>query len=136
MEIRDELKAKEIKYTKQREDILTILKEETLPITINQLRETLSVDMDLSTIYRTLELFVEKNIISKTVPLEPSQTVYEYKRHIHKHHLICTNCGKFQIVQGCPLHDYEHSVEASTGFLIERHQLELYGLCPDCQARY
>ncbi|QIK69105.1 transcriptional repressor [Erysipelothrix sp. HDW6C] len=133
MDIRSELKAHEIKYTKQREEVLSILKASMLPMTINQLRDQLEVEMDLSTIYRILDVLLEKEIITKTVPLEPSQALYDYKRHIHKHHLICTICGKIQIIEGCPLHDYEHQVEAKTQYIIDRHQLELYGVCPNCQ---
>ncbi|QIK56616.1 transcriptional repressor [Erysipelothrix sp. HDW6A] len=133
MEVRYELEKKGIKVTKQRVAILKVLLESTVPLTINQIQDLVDLPMDLSTLYRTLDTFYEKSLILKTVPLEPSQTVYEFNHLVHKHHLICTNCGKILVIQGCPLHEYEDEVESSTGFIIDRHQLELYGLCASCQ---
>lgn len=127
------LKSVNLKATRQREAVLNVLINSLLPLTISQIRQELDIEMDLSTLYRTLDTFFDKALISKTVPLEPSQTVYELKRDGHKHYLICVKCHSMQIVKGCPIHDYEHEVEHKTGFVIQRHQLELYGLCPNCQ---
>lgn len=135
MEAKLQLQAHGIKVTKQRLAILDVLTAHHVPLSLNQIRDALTHDVDLSTLYRTLDTFFERDLIEKTVPLEPSQTVYELKRLVHKHHLICMNCGLIKIVEGCPLHDYEHQVEASSGFVINRHQLELYGLCPHCQEK-
>ena len=133
MEARYQLEKKGIKVTKQREAILSVLLDAITPLTITQIQEQVVIPMDLSTLYRTLDTFYEKALIIKTVPLEPSQTVYEFNRLVHRHHLICTNCGKILVIQGCPIHEYEEEVEKSTGFIIDRHQLELYGLCESCQ---
>ena len=127
------LKSVNLKATRQRVAVLSVLIDALLPLTINQIRTKLDIDMDLSTLYRTLDTFFEKDLISKTVPLEPSQIVYELKRDGHKHYLICVKCHEMKIVKGCPIHDYEHEVESKTGYIIQRHQLELYGICPSCQ---
>lgn len=127
------LKSVNLKATRQRVAVLSVLIDALLPLNINQIRKNLDIEMDLSTLYRTLDTFFEKELISKTVPLEPSQTVYELKRDGHKHYLICVKCHAMKIVKGCPIHDYEHEVESNTGYVIQRHQLELYGICPSCQ---
>lgn len=135
---REELNSHGIKATWQREAILTILKSSRIPMTINQIKESLSKAdeaMNLSTIYRVLDVFEEKGIIKKTVPLEPAQSVYQYNRHVHQHHLICTICGTILVIEGCPLGDYESRISHETGYTIDRHQLELYGVCPDCQTK-
>lgn len=134
MEIRDELKQHHLKYTKQRHSVLSVLKESRIPLTLNQIIEKIDVDMDLSTIYRVLDAFEEKDLINKTVPLEPSLTIYDYNRDIHKHHLTCVKCSKILVIESCPLEEYEGRIEKETGFTIKRHQLELYGLCPKCQS--
>ena len=133
MEIRNELKEHYLKYTKQRHSILSVLKESKTPLTINQIIEKTNIEMDLSTIYRVLDVFEEKKLINKTVPLEPSLTVYDYNRDIHKHHLTCVECSKILVIDSCPLEEYESQIGKETGFVIKRHQLELYGLCPKCQ---
>lgn len=133
MEIREELKQHHLKYTKQRHSILKVLKDSKVPLSLNQIIEGLDVEMDLSTIYRVLDAFEEKKLINKTVPLEPSLTVYDYNREVHKHHLTCTKCSKILVIESCPLEKYEAQIEKETGFIVEHHQLELYGLCPKCQ---
>lgn len=127
------LKKHSLKVTKPREAVLNVLISSHLPLTINQIREQATYEMDLSTLYRTLDTFYENHLISKTVPLEPSQTIYEMKRENHQHYLICQICQTMTIIKGCPIHDYEHEVENTTGYIIEKHQLELYGICPKCQ---
>ena len=135
MEIRSELKQNNLKYTKQRHSVLHVLKKSKVPLTLNQIIDKIDVDMDLSTIYRALDAFEEKNMVNKTFPLEPSLAVYDYNREVHKHHLRCIECSKILVIESCPLEDYEDKIESETGFVIKRHQLELYGLCPNCQSR-
>lgn len=135
MKIREELKQHNLKHTKQRHSILTVLKNSKVPLTMSQIIDNLDVDMDLSTIYRVLDAFEENKLINKTVPLEPSLAVYDYNRDIHKHHLTCTECFKILVIESCPLEKYEEQIEKETGFSVKRHQLELYGLCPNCQKK-
>lgn len=131
--IRKILKEHGIKYTVPREQILQTLMDSPIPLTLQQIKESIDKDIDLSTLYRNLDTFETKGIITKTVHLEPGQNVYDYKRHIHKHHIICTKCQTIDIIEGCPLEDYEKQIANTTGYIIERHQLELYGICPQCQ---
>lgn len=135
MEIREELKHHQLKYTKQRHSILSVLKKSRVPLSLNQIIKNLDVEMDLSTIYRALDAFEEKQLVNKTVPLEPALTVYDYNRDIHKHHLTCIQCSKILVIESCPLEEYEEQVEKETGFIVKRHQLELYGLCSKCQKK-
>ena len=68
MEIRSELKQNNLKYTKQRHSVLHVLKKSKVPLTLNQIIDKIDVDMDLSTIYRALDAFEEKNMVNKTFP--------------------------------------------------------------------
>lgn len=133
MNTKSELRELGIQHTRQRASILELLKSSKTPITINEIKEGLDVDIDLSTIYRTLLLFEEKNLIKKTILQDPLENVYDYNRQIHKHHLICLKCKKIVNIDDCPLSDYEARVAKNTGFIIQNHQLELYGICPECQ---
>lgn len=132
MDTRDILQQHNIKYTKPRQELLEILELAEVPLTINQIKDQLE-NIDLSTIYRNLDLFENKGLVNKLHHFELDQPVYDYKRHIHKHHIICIQCGAIEIIQGCPLPDYNDKVEALTGYIVDRHQLELYGICPNCQ---
>lgn len=133
MELRNELKSHNIRFTRQREAILEIIKDSDEPLTMNQIKSQLSKDIDLSTIYRTLTLFENKSLIHKIVLQEPVHNVYDYNRHQHQHHLICIRCEKIEMIEECPLGDYEERIAKKTQYTISRHQLDLYGVCPNCQ---
>jgi Fur family ferric uptake transcriptional regulator len=51
----------------------------------------------------------------------------------HHHHLICSKCKKIEVVYiGNQISKQEAEIQAKTGFKVERHVLEFYGLCSDC----
>ncbi len=134
MNSRETLKSLNIQYTVQRESILDFLKNNLKPQTINQIQKGLKTEVDLSTLYRTLELFEQKELIRKTELKEPLQNIYEYNQDLHSHHIICTQCKKVELIEDCPLHEYEAQVEKSSGYIVQEHQLNLYGICPQCQS--
>lgn len=137
MDIKQELKSAGIRITAQREAVLSLVKESSVPLSIKQITETLEAGtMDLSTLYRILDLFESRDLITKTNLVEPLQAVYGYKHKLHRHLLICTGCDKISVISGCPLHEYEHQVARERNYIIENHQLELYGLCPACQKEF
>lgn len=132
MKIKEELNHHGIKYSKQREKLLSLLKEAENPLTIGDLANEVK-DIDLSTIYRNLDMMVEKGLLIKTNHMEQNKTTYDYNRHDHRHYLICRECQRIDVLDGCPIHDYEHEVEHTSHYEITGHRLELYGVCPDCQ---
>lgn len=87
----------------------------------------------LSTIYRILDQFIEKDLVTE-VHLETSQVrVYERAHAHHAHHLICTKCEKIIHVESCPVHDYQDDLEDTHGFHVTHHTLNFYGVCQACQ---
>ena len=133
---KDELRSVGLRATTHRISVLEILKNSAIPLTLTSIESSLSENqMDLSTLYRVLDQFEKSGLIMKTVPLEPSQSVYSYRKGGHQHHLICLECGKITVIEGCPLHEYELKIAEEFNYKIVRHQLELYGVCPECQLR-
>ncbi|MBQ2070483.1 MAG: transcriptional repressor, partial [Bacilli bacterium] len=49
------------------------------------------------------------------------------------HVLICTKCHKTVKLEGCPYHEVNEAIESQTGFVLQDHNTEIYGICPDCQ---
>ena len=82
----------------------------------------------LATVYRNLKLLVEAGEI-QLVTLPGDSARYEPARQAHHHHFQCTRCQRVFDVHSCP-GDMSHMAPA--GFLVERHDLTLYGCCPDC----
>lgn len=50
----------------------------------------------------------------------------------HIHHLVCRSCGVTSQVKDCDLSTLEKLLAAQTGFAVEGHRLEFFGLCADC----
>jgi Fur family ferric uptake transcriptional regulator len=63
----------------------------------------------------------------------PGENVrYELSAHAHHHHFQCTHCQRVFDVHACP---GDLSRLAPAGFVVEDHDLTLYGRCRDCAAR-
>lgn len=133
-------KANKIKNTVQRQRVyeyMTSLKE---PITADALYIELSQDksfgdiINLSTIYRILELFVKHNLVLKNSFGNDHRATFEMNLREHKHHLICVECNKITTIKGCPLKTYEKDLGDLTNFKILEHRLEIFGVCPKCQS--
>ncbi len=80
-----------IKLTKKRQAILDELKNHHGTCTAKELHEHLP-DIDLVTIYRSLDLFVQEKMI-KAINFSGTNTTYEYQTEPH-HHAVCSDCNK------------------------------------------
>lgn len=127
-----------IKNTKQRSMIFDILKEESLPLTAERVffkAKEIDPTLSLSTVYRILDVFVDKGMVLKSSITEDNKAMFEMNRMEHKHHLVCICCKKIMAVDNCPLEVYEKSLERETCFQITSHRLEIYGYCPVCKIK-
>ena len=90
--------------------------------------------VSLTTLYRNIPLLVEAGIIRQTCISEGGPVRYERALgSAHHDHLICARCGR-KIEFSYPAIDVlQEEVARSHGFVLERHHLELIGVCPECQ---
>ena len=137
--LRNELKKRHLRITSQREAVLSVfLENEGEHLTADEAYEKLShknSHISKATIYRTVDLLREMGFLSK-VNFGDGMERYEVKdlnTHQH-HHLICTKCGQVYEIKEDLLEDVEKLIEERTGFKIQDHQLNFYGICPKCQA--
>ncbi len=131
------LKNKGIKTTVQREMVFNIVKDSKIPITIKDIYDKCKSmkKIDLSTIYRILELYIEKNIFQKN-PDSKGIIYYEYKTSSHKHFIECIKCNEKTIINYCPIKEISHKVLENTGYIISEHNIQLRGTCKKCSKRY
>tara|TARA_Y100001933_G_C18830517_1_gene493211 strand:+ start:18 stop:461 length:444 start_codon:yes stop_codon:yes gene_type:complete len=133
---RELLKHFGIKYSKQRNELLTILRGYNSPLTAEKIyeesRKTLE-NVSLSTVYRILNAFVDKGLAKKTNLDVENRALFELERHDHKHHLLCLGCSKMVQISSCPLKAYEKELQEELGYHITSHKLEIYGYCPECR---
>lgn len=120
--------------TKQKELIHDALKANDEFISAQDLHRKLEdegVKVGLATVYRQLNALAEAGE-ADTVRLEGQQLFRLCGDDGHHHHLVCTNCGKTVEIES-PSETWLRGISEKYGFTIERHTLEVFGLCPDCR---
>lgn len=125
----------DLKVTKSRMTILNELEKISYPITAEQLYKNLSkYDIDLSTIYRSLNAFEKKKLIRKEINSN-KENVYFLNNKEDKHILVCKKCHKRIKLATCPYHEVNKKLEEETGFQISDQNIEIYGLCKECKKK-
>lgn len=79
-----------MRKTKQRTQILAVLKEAGVPMSAREVSNKLG-DVDLVTVYRNLDLFTKERLVKK-LQLE-GEAQYEFQKTPH-HHAVCDTCKK------------------------------------------
>lgn len=127
----------QLKYSKQREQLIDTLSSVNIPMTIEQLEEAVrnsGVSMNLSTLYRILDAFEKHDIIEKTYSTNQTSYFYELKKHEHRHYMVCLKCKNIIPIESCPMDQIIRQIEKDTHFHVTHHQLELSGYCQQCQS--
>lgn len=136
------LKENGLKVTTQRIVILEVLEERPQEhLTAEEIYECVKEkypDIGLATVYRTIQLLSELNLIDK-LNLDDGCVRYEIgKQKVgnashHHHHLICLSCGKVFTFQGDLLETLEDKIHETMKFQIVDHEVKFYGYCDECQ---
>ncbi|PJI07366.1 MULTISPECIES: Fur family transcriptional regulator [Clostridium] len=137
MDLKMCLKNHNIKSTKCRIKILDILSKANDALTVESIYNSCNSEgkfADLSTVYRSLDLFEEKNVVSK-VDLGNGKYSYKIKGKTHKHILKCNMCNK-EIEIECPMDQVEEIIKNKTGFVLIDHELKMKALCSDCMNKF
>ena len=126
--LKENLKKKGYKLTPQRRSIVdVIIENEGKHLTAEEIYDEVKKkcpEIGLATVYRTILLLEELNIISRLI--------HSNETHRH-HHLICNVCNKVLEVKDDLLDDLEIDIEKEYKFKILDHSLKFYGLCEECQ---
>ena len=125
-----------LKKTKPRQQVLSILEEAHRPLSAKAIYAEIE-QMDgsawLSTVYRTLELFVNEGLATKVNVLDSELTLYELNHSDHQHYAVCVECHKIIPMLDCPLERFTPDIQ-DEGFRPLGHNLEVYGTCGSCSA--
>jgi Fur family transcriptional regulator, ferric uptake regulator len=104
------------------------------PQTMHEIVASCHDQVDRASVYRTIALFERLGIVQRL------QIGWKYKLelsdafHHHHHHLTCLRCG--QIIPLPEDQQLEHRMRqlaAEAHFQTQDHQMEIRGLCQDCQ---
>ncbi len=120
--------------TRQRAAIRAVLEAARRPLSIGEVLEMAQRSvpgLGIATVYRTVGALVEEGFLSQ-VEIGGEAPRYEVAGRGHHHHFRCRQCQRVFEMAGC-LPDVQRLAPA--GFLVENHEILLFGLCPDCAPR-
>lgn len=137
--LKDSLKEKGYKLTPQRRATLdTIIENKGEHLSTEEIYDKVKMkcpEIGLATVYRTLQLLDELEIISKN-NFDDGCIRYELNTHSddhQHHHLICVKCGIVVEVEVDLMETLEEEIESSYDFKIKDHKVKFFGLCSKCQ---
>ena len=89
--------------------------------------------IDVSTVYRTLNVLKEMRIVSET-DMGGGEYSYEWIGKNRHHHLICRNCDQVTLLDHKYLENLGAEILDDYGFQPDIDHFAISGLCGDCRA--
>jgi Fe2+ or Zn2+ uptake regulation protein len=135
MDYRQELQKADLKVTGARLAVLGYLGQTSKPLDADAIFNHLKAEhdkVDMVTVYRILESFRQKGLITR-LEFQEGKFRYEMAGDEH-HHLICEQCGGIEDMSDCNITDLEKEITVKKGFVVKRHALEFFGTCTLCQS--
>lgn len=135
--IKEKFKKEGYKLTTQRRAILDVIVENYEEhLNSEEIYDRVKIEypeIGIATVYRTLQLLEELNIISR-LNFDDGYNRYELNFDSENHHhLICLECGNIMEVKLDLLENLENEIEDENGFKIIDHNVKFFGYCTDCQ---
>jgi Fe2+ or Zn2+ uptake regulation protein len=87
-----------------------------------------------ATLFRVLDLLTELQVVER-LDLPSGEHAYVPCARAHHHHVICSRCGRTTEVEDCGVAGAVTEIARRSGYRIDNHRLELFGLCRHCQAK-
>ena len=137
---RDVLRSQSGRLTEERKALLRFICDypgHFLPEEIAGVARREGQSISITTVYRNLPLLVEAGIVRRA-PVGDGQdrggVRYEpVWNRVHHDHLTCSHCGQLVEFSYPAIEVLQEAVARDHGFTLERHHLELIGLCPKCR---
>ena len=133
----EELRARGMRMTPQRAIIFEAIEQLVGHITAEDIFEVvqkINPYISLATVYRTLELLQELNLITPT-NLGGSQTYFALKDHGSHHHLVCLECGRIEEFSDAIFDPVRIKLEGQHGFQVHTDHMSIFGVCKTCRRK-
>ncbi|WP_054056118.1 Fur family transcriptional regulator [Alloactinosynnema sp. L-07] len=121
-----------MRMTPQRQLVLDALVEleHATPEQVCQRVRLTTPSVNITTIYRTLELLESLDLVHHT---HLGHGAPSYSVHEHKHvHLVCHRCGRVDEVERTVMDEVSGTLRATHGFVLDASHLALSGTCRTC----
>ena len=133
------LRANKLKYTKQRELILEIIYNNSGHFTPEDIYNLIKksypeVKLGIATVYRTLTLLEESNIVS-SLSFGAQGKKYEFGLGAHHDHLVCLECGGIEEFFDETIEKLQEEIAKKFNFKMTNHIMKITGTCSACVAK-
>lgn len=134
----EQLQKKGFRLTPQREIVLSILHQMDSLASVEEIFkkvQAVSNAVDISTIYRTLDLLQDFNLVI-SADLGENHRVFKLVGVEEPHlHLVCVRCGAVVGVDIHPAESFAASLLEKYNFQADLTQLNVPGLCENCRGQ-
>ena len=131
-ELRRQFNKTGLRLTPQREAVWRLFETYPAGFTISQATVILAPrGIGQATVYRTIKALQDLGYL-RWVHDQSGEHRFVASTPGHSHMLVCRCCSRAVECGDCDLSVLEKLIAAQTGFTIEGHHLEFFGLCPEC----
>ncbi|MGD9050097.1 MAG: transcriptional repressor [Anaerolineae bacterium] len=136
-DLMDRVRQHGLRITRQRAIILQALCELKRHASAEEVYDRVTLhrrDLDLSTVYRTLETLHNLGIVSQT-DLGHGCSEYEIVGEQPHHHLVCQHCGRIIELDDAYLATVAENIRQDFGFAPASTHFAIFGTCKACRAQ-
>ncbi|MEE8418753.1 MAG: Fur family transcriptional regulator [Dehalococcoidales bacterium] len=129
-----ELKERGFRLTPQRMMIVSAIESSDHHISADEIYSQITESypvVNISTVYRTLELLKRLNLVTET-DLGEGRVRYHPFAKGHHHHLVCQTCGSMTDLDESLLTSLENSLLKEYSFRADLRHLAILGRCRKC----
>jgi Fur family ferric uptake transcriptional regulator len=129
-----ELRARGYRLTPQRQLVLQAVIElgHATPDEIADLVRRTATGVNISTVYRTLELLEELGLVTHT-HLGHGAPTYHAATDADHLHLVCRECGGIEEMAPSVLDEAVHRIATERGFAVDVGHFAIFGTCAACR---
>ena len=130
----DEIRKKGYRLTPQRTMVLEAIEHAEGHISAEEIHAQIIKkypNVNISTVYRTLELLNELALVTATNMGDDTLRFHIHRKSQH-HHLVCNACGNVYDISEEDLNNLKNSLMANYGFAAELRHIAFFGKCTRC----
>ncbi|QTA78193.1 Fur family transcriptional regulator [Desulfonema limicola] len=131
------LKNKGYRITPQRLAVLNILAESTEHPDVEKIYIQVKKNFpttSMATVYKTIVVMKEIGEVIE-IAFSDGSSRYDGNKPYPHPHLICTKCKNILDPDLDSLKNMTEELVNETGFMIQSHRLDFFGICPECQKK-
>jgi Fur family ferric uptake transcriptional regulator len=132
----DSLREVGYRLTPQRMLIISIIHDSRGHVSAEEIHERvkeLYPFVDISTVYRTLQLLKRLHIVTET-DLGGGSVRYELSQQERHHHLVCRRCGKTFPLDDDLVEPLRSALMKAHGFAADMEHFAIFGRCRPCRS--